>query len=198
MNKKTLLLIPLLMILALCSCAKDPDAPSGMKLASGEAVGYYMYVPQDWVVPESRDGVSSAYVSITDRSNVTCTSYDVFSKNKEIFELPAEKDESKPDSLVYAENYWKIYEEQLKTYLPSYRRITDPVSTLVDGRPALRCRYAATMSGADYDYDMILCIKDGMTAYLLTFTAESSKYSNDVAAFEQIVSSFVFREGIVS
>ena len=48
MKRIIALALALVMCLAVfCSCSKkDPSAPSGMKLASGDNVDYYMYVPE--------------------------------------------------------------------------------------------------------------------------------------------------------
>ena len=118
-----------------------------MKLASVDAVDYYMYVPSSWTVAD-QDGITSAYVSIADKSNVTCARYTI--SNEATFEIPADKEESKPDAVVYAENYWTGYVTELEARLPGYRLISGPISTMLNGMPAVRCRYTATLSGVAF------------------------------------------------
>ena len=197
MNKKIISVILLFasVFMLLCSCTQTKtDTPSGMKLASVEAADYYMYVPNSWIVAD-QDGVTSAYVSIADKSNVTCARYQI--KNEAVFDIPADRDENKADGVIYAENYWLGYVSELETHLPGYRLISGPTATLLNGSPAVRVRYIASVSGTDYNFDMVICVKERMFAYLLTYTAESSKYDTNVASFEKIISEFVFQTGVI-
>ncbi len=188
-----ILLSAVFILLYACANTKT-DAPSGMKLASVDAADYYMYVPNDWTVAD-QDGVTSAYVSIADKSNVTCARYAI--SNEAVFDLPADKDESKPDATVYAENYWRGYASELESLLPGYRLISGPVSTMLNGSPAVRCRYVATLSGTEYNFDMVICVRERMYAYMLTYTAEASKYDTNLQSFEKIISEFVFQTGVL-
>lgn len=195
--KKRIISISLIIItLLLCSCTRtQTDTPSGMKLASVEAADYYMYVPDSWTVAD-QDGVTSAYVSIADRSNVTCARYAI--KNEAVFTVPADKDENKPDAVVYAENYWTGYTTELEAHLPGYRLISGPSATVLNGSPAVRCRYAASMSGKDYCFDMVICVRERMFAYILTYTAEADKFDGNLPSFDKIISEFVFQTGVLS
>lgn len=195
MRIKLLSLLIALVFILLCSCAAtQTDTPSGMKLASDAAADYYMYVPNSWTVAD-QDGVTSAYVSIADRSNVTCARYKI--SNEAVFDLPADKNENKPDAVIYAENYWTGYTSELEAHLPGYRLISGPTSTLLNGQPAVRCRYAASISGTDYNFDMVICIRERMYAYLLTYTAEAAKYDTNLQSFENIITEFVFQTGVL-
>lgn len=196
MKKGIISILLAAVFILLCACSQtQTDTPSGMKLASVDATDYYMYVPSDWVIAD-QDGVTSAYVSIADKSNVTCARYTI--SNEAIFDVPADKEESKPDAVVYAENYWTGYTADLESRLPGYRLISGPVSTLLNGLPAIRCRYAATLSGVEYNFDMVICIRERMYAYLLTYTAEGSKYDTNLQSYEKIISEFVFQTGVLS
>ena len=195
MKKKILSILFAAVFVLLCSCTQtQTDAPSGMKLASVAAADYYMYVPNSWPVAD-QDGVTSAYVSIADKSNVTCARYTI--SNEAVFDVPANKDESKPDAVIYAENYFTGYISELEAHLPGYRLISGPTATLLNGQSAVRCRYVATVSGADYNFDMVICVRERMYAYLLTYTAEASKYETNLQSFENIISAFVFQTGVL-
>ena len=52
----SLMLVLCMCVLSFAGCAKkeESDAPDGMKLASGEQVDYYMYVPETWKVDNSQ------------------------------------------------------------------------------------------------------------------------------------------------
>lgn len=65
------MLLILASIVCLAACAKDDGIPEGMQLLrGGEDLGYYMYIPEEWV-PASMGEVSAAYVSSVDNSSVT-------------------------------------------------------------------------------------------------------------------------------
>ena len=193
MKKKIMSILLAAAALLLSACAQtQTDVPSGMKLASVEAADYYMYVPSSWEIAD-QDGVTSTYVSIADKSNVTCARYTI--KNDAVFEVPAGSE--KPEGVVYAENYWAGYVSELETYLPGYRLISGPVATTLNGSAAVRCKYVATVSGVNYNFDMVICVRERMFAYLLTYTAETSKYETNLASFEKIVSEFVFQTGVL-
>lgn len=195
MKKITICIVSALSAILLCACAKtQTDTPAGMKLASVDAADYYMYVPSDWTVAD-QDGITSAYVSVADKSNVTCARYAV--SNEATFDIPADRDADKPDAVIYAENYWTGYTSELEARLPGYRLITGPSATMLNGQPAVRCRYAATLSGVEYNFDMVICIRERMYAYLLTYTAEASKYDTNLQSFEKIITEFVFQTGVL-
>ena len=61
----------LLSILCLFSCADGDGAPEGMQLAQGsDEIGYYFYVPEEWVVSNFGD-IGAAYASKVDSSSVS-------------------------------------------------------------------------------------------------------------------------------
>ena len=196
MKKSIISLLSAVLLVVMCSCATTKtDVPSGMQLVSDPAADYYLYVPSSWV-PADQDGVTSAYVSIADKSNVSCARYNI--TNEAVFEIPADRDENKPDAVIYAENYWTGYVSQLEAHLPGFKMISGPSSTLLDGRPAVRCRYTAAVSGTEYTFDMVICVAERMFAYMLTYTAESSKYDTNLESYERIISEFVFQTGVLS
>ena len=197
--KKAISILLITCALCLCACSKTKtDAPSGMKLASVVPPSdYYMYVPNDWTTA-NQDGITAAYVptleNTSDKPNVTCARYTV--TNSAVFELPDDKG-GKSDGVIFAENYWAGYVSELQSYLPGYALISGPAATLLNGLPAVRCRYTATLSGVSYNFDMVICVKERMFAYILTFTAEASKYDTNVASYEKIISEFVFQTGVI-
>lgn len=195
--KKTVSIILIICALGLCACTKTKtDAPSGMKLASTvPPCDYYMYVPNDWTVA-GQDGITAVYVptleNSSDKPNVTCARYTV--TNSAVFDLPDDKG-GKSDGVIFAENYWAGYVSELQSYLPGYALISGPSATLLNGLPAVRCKYTATLSGVTYNFDMVICIKERMFAYMLTYTAPSDKAETYSGQFENIISEFVFQTG---
>ena len=192
MKKLTVLIIASLMLFAaLVSCAKtELDAPADMKLASVPAADYYLYVPNDWII-SSQDGITAAYASVTDTSNVSCARYSLTEDNAAIYENTGEDEKAE---VTYAKNYWTGYVAQLATALPGFSMISGPDTALLDGHAAVKCSYSASLSGKTYKYTMVICIKSTY-AYILTFTAEEAYYEVDSAYFDKIVSEFRFQTG---
>ena len=70
----SLLLTAIITVSILTSCAnKDTNVPEGFKEISDDAIGYDLYVPEDWISDIST-GITSAYFSNTDPSNISMTS----------------------------------------------------------------------------------------------------------------------------
>ena len=74
MKKTIALLLCALSLFYLSACGSDVSVPTGMMLASGKIADYYLFVPGNWTV-NSATGITSAYVSTSDRTNVSVTSY---------------------------------------------------------------------------------------------------------------------------
>ena len=175
---------------AFSSCAKtELDAPANMKLASVAAVDYYLYVPDSWIIC-SQDGITAAYASVIDSSNVSCARYAL--TNEAVFENVNEDEKAE---ITYAKNYWTDYVSQLGSVLPGFNMLAGPTPVVLDGRAAVKCTYSATLSQKNYKYDMVICIKDRLYAYILTFTAEEANYEADSAIFEKITAEFRFQTG---
>lgn len=203
--------------LALTGCGdKSSDAwvPAGMQLASTDAVDYKLYVPSHWTVDVST-GIVSAYVSSTDRSNITMTA----------FNLEGE------DITLTPQEYWTRYEQQLLdtfpdlTYLdpseintseettsaPSETTaedsesepITDasqldrknnPVTTLLgDNQSAAKYYYTATVTGTLCQYMQVVCIRGGI-AYLFTYASVPDNFADHMEEVDNILSYFSFKE----
>jgi len=203
-----------LLLLALTGCGmnnEDAWVPAGMQLASTDAVDYKLYVPSSWTVDVST-GIVSAYVSSTDRSNITMTA----------FNLEGE------DVTMTPQEYWTRYEQQLLdtfpdlTYLdPSTilsseetttapetsdeqeeaEPITDasqldrknnPVTTLLgDNQSAAKYYYTATVTGTLCQYMQVVCIRGGIV-YLFTYSAVPSNFANHVEEVDSILANFSF------
>ena len=191
MKKTTVLILAAIFILAaFTSCAKtELDTPANMQLASVKATDYYLYVPDGWVI-SSQDGITSAYVSVIDTTNVSCARYTL--QNEAVFDNVTEDEKAE---ITYAKNYWTDYVSQLGALLPGFNMLSGPSSAVLDGHAAVKCSYSASLSGKNYRYDMIICIKDRTYAYLLTFTAEEANYETDSAYFDKIISEFRFQTG---
>lgn len=212
--KKTLsVLCALLCAFSLFSCGKDSWVPAGMKLVSTDAVDYTMYVPEDWTVDIST-GVVSAYVSNTDRSNVTMAAFNLSDDN----------------STMTALEYWDKYEADLIATFPDMQYISpdsingdsetteavtdaetsaetdaagmdstdtgragNPVSTVLDNVAAYKYYYTATVTGSEIEYMQLVAVRGGV-AYILTYTSTPANFSKYLEDIEKIITNFSFND----
>lgn len=153
------------------------DAPEGMMLASSDGVDYLFYVPDTWVLDRAVP-TSSAYVSESDRSNVTVTVY---------------RADASQASMT-ADEYWAMCEEQLTAVLSDYKRSTEePVSGTLDGRPSNTYTYTATVNGKLYRFAQTIAAYRGGKVYTVTYTALDEVFDSHMDEYEQILSAFDFR-----
>ena len=161
------------MIFSLACSARIDGAPDGMKLISTEDVEYYLYVPQEWVEDIST-GVVTAYVSETDRSNISLAAFDLEDPNT----TPAA--------------FWEKYEEDLRSTFPS-AVFGEASSAVVDGAFAAEQRtFKAEISGSEYEFLETVFIRAGV-AYILTYTALSDKFDSHLDDVRDIISAIRFR-----
>lgn len=170
--KRFFALLLALSALLLVSCAKQEDVPTGMKLASGEIVAYRLYIPQNWTVDMST-GVTSAYVSASDRSNLSVVFFDTTEAEGE-------------DPAAYFARYRKEYQETLG-------EMSEPEESdaKLDGTDAKQYVYSAKVAGTEYKFLQIFCVKD-RRIYLLTFTATPEKYEEHQEKLGIILANFRF------
>jgi len=172
-------------LLSLYSCKSSADVPEGMKLASSDITDYYLYVPDYWTVDMS-SGVTSAYVSDTDSSNISLMPFQF--KNK------APGGEASWDS--YLEDYRSVFGEisNLETYTTvSHGPFADK------DKDVLLHIYTASVSGVEYKFFQLICIY-GKNAYIFTYTAkteiiegkDSSYYDEHIKEVEYILDCFRF------
>lgn len=193
MKKTVILLIAAIIAVTAAACTEaELDAPVGMKLISDEAADYYLYVPSTWVVAQ-QEGLTSAYVSVSDPSNVSCARYTV--KNTDIFALDTSAESSASPAVQYARNYWTGYQSDLAAALPGYMEIGEPAVAYLDGNEAVVYTYAATLSGVEYKFSAVVCVIE-YQVYILTYTATAEAYQNNAESFTSIIDNFKFQKGL--
>lgn len=194
------LMLAIIAIFAFSACSADDDSwlPVGMQLASTDAVDYKLYVPSSWTVDVST-GIISAYVSDTDRSNVTVTAFNLSNDN----------------STMTVSEYWSEYEALLKSTFPDMTYVQptvldadgnvieselsademagNPSTTLLDGVAANKYYYTATVSGESIEYMQLVAVRGGV-AYIITYTATPTNFATHVADVEDIISNFRFKK----
>jgi hypothetical protein len=185
-------------VFAASSCQQQDNwVPKGMKKITTGAVDYTMYVPDSWTVDIST-GVVSAYVSATDRSNITMIAFNLENENA---------------SMSIAD-YWTKYEGELLQTFPDMK-YTDintteettatadtaaesvsnskyvPVSIVLGGIAANKYIYTASVTGVTYEYMQVICIRGGI-AYLFTYTVIPENFDNHIAEIDSILANFSF------
>ena len=162
----------LLTALALTSCsAPDPDVPEGMQVASLDGVEYALYVPETWTVNKN-SGVSGAFVSAYDKSNVSLISY-------------------VPTTAMTTEQYWAMCEESYKAEFADYTFIESGTATMA-GAPAPYYVYTATIGGQSYKFLQAIAGNNGMF-YNLTYTALADQYDTHIEDVMKMIEVFTFR-----
>lgn len=170
--KKTLaLLLCALSLLSLCACGEDVTVPTGMMLASGKIADYYLFVPANWTV-NSATGITSAYVSSSDHTNVSMTSYALSEKE------------------ITAREYFDSHREEISAV---FSEMSEPefTDTKLDETPALQVVYTAKSAGVSYKIMQVYCLR-GESVYLFTFTATPEKYEEHLEKIGVILTEFRF------
>ena len=174
MKKLISLIIMLSLVLcALTSCGDDTDAPDGMKLASGDAVSYSLFIPDDWKI-DVQTGYTAAHVSDEDKTNVCVTSYELEHTNSTVDE------------------WWEINKADLAVACTEYKEIKVGVDTVLDGVNAKEYVYSAKIGSAQYTYHQVAAVTDGGVVYIITYTATPDKYESHLETFNKITSEFKF------
>lgn len=165
----------LLMCLAVfSSCSKkDPDAPAGMKLASGENVDYYMYVPEAWRVDKS-DLYTSANYSSGDPTSISATAYAISS------DIPT------------LDDWWKSFEKEMKTVYSDVSKV-EKSNAKLDGVKGKEFSFTAKLGEQKYNFIITAVIKD-YYVYYITYTSVPEYNENHLEERTQVVEAFEFKK----
>lgn len=176
------LVLALAMLLSLASCAKrDPNIPEGFLLAENEGADYYFYYPETWLLDRADAGMTSAYVSEVDFSNVSVTA---MTASEEYQGLPE-----------YAEEYY------LKQFTDNFQNLevernqdgTLKRSVLkIDDCDAIAFGYSAVFGGENYRFRSWLISYNGYI-YTVLYTAKAEQYDANFDLAEKIATSIQFK-----
>ena len=181
MKKNLVKLLTLLLVLTLAcaavSCKNEDTTPDGMKnVATEKAQNFFdLFVPEGWIA-QTDGGVSGAYVSGMDGSNVTATLYF-------------------PGEILTPETYWENYclPEYQSGVLKDFAIIAENCKdTTLGGKNAKQYVFVYTLGTVTYESMQIITEHDNMI-YTLTYTAESAKYAQHLETVESIRAEFRFR-----
>ncbi|MBO5938526.1 MAG: hypothetical protein J6Q82_03390 [Clostridia bacterium] len=149
----------------------DNKTPDGMKIASADHLEYRLYVPKTWICdPES--GRSEAYYPESEKSNVSLTSYS-------------------PSESISVKDYFADCEEEYKTVLPEYERLSEEETTVAD-RLAYSFVYRTVVDGVEFKM-MQTVFTYNEIIYSLTYTAIADSFDTHLEDVEAMLSAFRFR-----
>lgn len=174
----------ILCVSALASCSKaDEFVPAGFKLASDKKADYSLYVPEGWTVDMST-GVTTAYVSKEDRSNVSFMGFELSDAIINIETPDAEGGEDEAESsdngnevpdINTIDEYWAYYSSEFEKTFSDMTYEAEGENMLLSKIAAKKYVYTATVTGSEYKFMQIVAIKDG-TVYILTYTARANVF----------------------
>ncbi len=200
----------------LAACGQDSYVPKGFQKISPERCGYHLYVPNGWI-PDISTGVTTAYVSERDRSNISFMAFSVDSalisatiagaetSEEESQPAPETVEETLPESETVdaeegsesdgAETVPKIssVEEYWDYYSETFAKTFPDMVYEVEGENLLLSnkqakRYVFTATVSGISYKfMQVVLLDAGTVYVFTYTALPDKYDEHIESVEEIL-----------
>ncbi len=173
MKRIIAIILATLMLTALTSCGNKGDVtvPDGMKLASGEAASYTLFIPEDWVI-DMQTGATTAHVSAGDMSNVSVMVWDL---------------EHSDDTV---EKWWEVNVESLKIAFTDFAEVSSGECKL-GGYDAMEYIYTAKLGGTEYKYRQIASVRGG-AVYVMTYTAVPSVFDTHTEEVDSIAENFKY------
>ncbi len=174
------------LLLALCACSvqKSPDEveiPSGFLMAENEKTDYYFFYPSAWILDRNDAGMTSAYVSENDFSNVSVTA---FTASPEY-----------PTLLDYAEKYYFAqFEDNFRNLeIEKHQDGSLKKSLLkVDSCEALAVNYTAEFSNENYSFRVWFISHNGYI-YTVLYTAKEALFESHLEEATAIAENLKFR-----
>ena len=151
----------------------DVEVPAGMKLASGDDVAYYFFVPEGWTVNRD-EAIYAAYLE-SDRSSVSVVPY-----------MPD------ADSMSVAEFYTMCQDMMKNTAGEDGFELIDYRTVELGGRQATEYIYRYTVGGVEYRYKQVIAAYKSMI-YSLTYTALPENFDAHLADVDAMIGAFTFR-----
>lgn len=171
LKKITALLLALLMLVSLVSCASKSEAPKGMKNIAREKDPFNFYVPLSWVT-NSAD-IVGAYYSTYDKSNITIMPYG--------------------GDFASTDEYWDDFKTRCAAEFSEFEVIKEKEAKVVSGRNALQYTYKLKVDGKVYKCRQTVMLYSNNLLYVITYTAAEENYDAHVSEIDNILSVFAFK-----
>ena len=173
MKRFTALAVMLVMLCTvLVSCKKDTTVPDGMKLASGDAASYYLYIPEDWVV-DLATAATTAHVSQTDRSNISVSAWSL---------------ENADDTV---DVWYDTAVEELKVSHTDFEEVSVTENTL-SGVYAKDYVFTAKLGGEARQYRQVAAVRSGVV-YVLTYSTTPELFEEYLDEVDSIIAEFIIK-----
>lgn len=180
----TSFLLAVLMLFCLSACGKEEsevEIPSGFLLAENENTDYYFFYPSNWLLDRNDAGMTSAFVSETDFSNVSITA----------FTASAEY----PSLLSYAEDYYFAQFEDNFAGLSVEKNQDGSIKRTalkIDGCDALCVNFSADFAGENYSFRAWLISRGGYI-YTMLYTAKTAVFESHEQEADAMAENLLFR-----
>lgn len=153
-------------------------APEGMhNIAIADYNAYRFYIPTSWTV-DMQTGITSAYVSDTDRSSVSLSCY-----------YPSNA------SVTSIETYWDALQKSYKALYTDYAVTDKPEKdekpTKIAGLDGATYVFTGRNGGTDYRVMQVFFIR-GSYIYTFTYTATEAAYESHLAEVNRIMEAITF------
>jgi len=185
-NRIVSLILVLAALITLCACSSQEgpegvEIPSGFLLAENEKTDYYFFYPSSWVLDRNDAGMTSAYVSENDFSNISVTA---FTASLEY-----------PTLLDYAEKYYFTQFEDNFNNLTVEKNQDGSIkrsSLKIDGNEALAVNFNAIFSGENYSFRTWFISYNGYI-YTVLYTAKEPVFEAHLEEATAIAENLKFR-----
>ncbi len=163
----------IILVFCFASCGNETyTVPAGMQLACDtEIVDYLLYVPEKWNV-DMRTGVTTAYYSVNDPSNISVT-------------MSALKD---PEGGIE-----KLFENHLNDLSEVFSVVgeVESANLILSGEAAQQYVYTADFNGTSYKFWQVICIHDARV-YTVTYSSTVENYDAHTADMQTALDLFCF------
>ncbi len=151
----SILLLLVMLVTSLTACGNsDSDVPAGMKLASDPEINHYnLYVPTAWTVDMST-GITSAYVSSVDKSNISVS-----------YGVPQEHT---------VKEFWENNKAHYESVFEEFTVLDEGTNSKLGEYDAARYNYTAKYEGKEYQFLQYITIR-GAYVFIFTYTAENEE-----------------------
>ena len=181
----SLFCLAMLMIFSLASCGKENDseveAPSGFLMAENENTDYYFFYPSDWLLDRNDAGMTSAFVSETDFSNVSVTAFTASASYTSLLDYV-----EKHYFAQFKDNFNQLEIERNQDQ--SIKRS----SMKIDGADVIAVNYTAVFSGEEYSFRAWFISYNGYI-YNVLYTAKTQVFNNHLEEATVIAEQLKFR-----
>lgn len=176
-----LLLLSLCLLLSGCSAPQQTEdgtvtLPQGMKDATGNGTGYYLFLPDDWTVDHSTGVTIATYAT----ARIT---FAAFASDKE------------------PQAYWDASRAETEGMFTDFRMEEEAAATLLGKNAALRYKFSGILHDANgdgekdkYGVTQYVSRKDGRL-FVLTYMAPfENDYEQYTTVVEAVVTNFLFTD----